>query len=30
MGLRAKTNQQLLDKKKATFLHHFITNLSDD
>jgi len=30
VGLRAKTNQQLLDKKKATFLHHFITNLADD
>ncbi|TRY74769.1 hypothetical protein TCAL_09197 [Tigriopus californicus] len=29
-GLRAKTNQQLLDHRKARFVHHFLINEPDD
>jgi len=29
-GLRAKTNQQLLERRKAAFIYHFIVNEPDD
>jgi len=29
-GLRAKTNQQLLERKKASFIFHFLVNEPDD
>merc|ERR1711874_476899 len=29
-GLRAKTNQQLLERKKTAFIYHFIVNEPDD
>lgn len=30
VGARAKVNQQLLERKKAAFIYHFIVNEPDD